>query len=73
MAAEFVEDTETIEISGSGDMFAGVRGNEYGDPFSRGLDEVKKMSGFSTNFKKKVARTDFSKFLRGDGSHDQGR
>ena len=44
MAAEFVEDTETIEISGSGDMFAGVRGNEYGDPFSRGLDEVKKMS-----------------------------
>jgi PBSX family phage portal protein len=68
MAAEFVEDTETIEISGSGDMFAGVRGNEYGDPFSRGLDDVKKMSGFSTNFKKKVARTDFSKFLRGDGS-----
>ena len=68
MAAEFIEDTETIEISGSGDMFAGVRGNEYGDPFSRGLDEVKKMSGFSTNFKKKVARTDFSKFLRGDGS-----
>ena len=40
MAAEFIEDTETIEISGSGDMFAGVRGNEYGDPFSRGLDEV---------------------------------
>jgi PBSX family phage portal protein len=33
----------------------------------RPLEKTKKLDGLSTAFKKRIARTDFSKFLRGDG------
>jgi PBSX family phage portal protein len=66
MAAEFIEDdVEVVEIKGSADVFGGITPDEHGDPFSKSLDEIKGLSGFSTNFRKKMARTDFSKVFRG--------
>ncbi len=67
MAAEFVEDNDIQEI----DIKLGTDFSEskesYSDPFMRPLEKTKKLDGLSTAFKKRIARTDFSKFLRGDG------
>ncbi len=68
MATEFEDEKDLIEISHAGDLPIGGQMDEYGDPFKRDFDSIKKMNGFSTNFKKKLARTDLNKFLRGNGS-----
>lgn len=74
MASNYEEDfnSEEINITASDDIFQGVKQEVHSDPFSVSLDQVKKLNGFSTNFKKKIARTDFSKIYRGvDSSSTQ--
>jgi PBSX family phage portal protein len=70
MAAEYLEDDESdvINIKASSDIFLGIEEKTYTDPFMSKPEDVKKLSGLSTNFRKKLARTDFTKVLQGQGS-----
>lgn len=74
MSAEFVEDSEdstTINISNTADWFSFKKEKEHFDPFAVGLDELKKVSGLGTSFKRKMNR-DLSKSFTGtDGAATQ--
>jgi PBSX family phage portal protein len=67
MGAEFVEDNDIQEIDIKIGTDFSKNEESYADPFARPLEKTKKLDGLSTAFKKRIARTDFSKFLRGDG------
>lgn len=67
MGAEFVEDNDIQEIDIKIGTDFSKNEESYSDPFARPLEKTKKLDGLSTAFKKRIARTDFSKFLRGDG------
>jgi PBSX family phage portal protein len=75
MTAQFIEDQDdnssTINISNNSDWFSFKKEKEHFDPFSIGLDDLKKVRGLGTNFKRKVNR-DFSKSFTGqDGAATQ--
>lgn len=75
MTVEFLEDgpedTRTIEISNTADWFSFKKEKEFNDPFAVGLDDLKKVRGLGTNFKRKINR-DFAKSFTGiDGSGTQ--
>ena len=65
---EFLEDEidngNTIDISNTSDWFHFQKSEEHEDPFKIGLDEIKKLRGLGTNFKRKINR-DFSKAFVG--------
>ena len=65
---EFLEDeidsVDTINISNTADWFHFQKAEEHDDPFKVGLDEIKKLRGLGTNFKRKINR-DFSKAFVG--------
>ena len=65
---EFLEDEidngNTIDISNTTDWFHFQKSEEHEDPFKIGLDEIKKLRGLGTNFKRKINR-DFSKAFVG--------
>jgi PBSX family phage portal protein len=75
MTAQFIEDGEdnssTINISNTADWFSFKKEKEHFDPFAIGIDDLKKVRGLGTNFKRKVNR-DFSKSFTGqDGAATQ--
>ena len=72
---EFIEDeidsVNTIDISNTTDWFSFKKSEEHEDPFNMGLEDIKKLRGLGTNFKRKINR-DFSKaFVGKDGSGTQ--
>ena len=71
---EFLEDEDssnTIDISNTSDWFHFQKAEESEDPFKIGLEEIKKLRGLGTNFKRKINR-DFSKaFVGKDGAGTQ--
>ena len=75
MTAQFIEDGEdnssTINISNTADWFSFKKEKEHFDPFAIGIDDLKKVRGLGTNFKRKINR-DFSKSFTGqDGAATQ--
>jgi PBSX family phage portal protein len=69
MRAEFVEDdysdnSNTIEISNTADWFSFKKEKEHDDPFSVGLEDVKKLRGLGPTFRRKLGR-EFSKAFTG--------
>jgi len=75
MTAQFIEDgddnSSTINISNTADWFSFKKEKEHFDPFAIGIDDLKKVRGLGTNFKRKVNR-DFSKSFTGqDGAATQ--
>jgi hypothetical protein len=71
MRAEFIDDDgdsldSTIDISNSADWFSFTKEKEHDDPFSMGLEEIKKLNGLGATFRRKVNR-DFSKSFVGTG------
>jgi PBSX family phage portal protein len=68
---EGVEDTYEVSVKNSSDLFSFKKEKEHVDPFAIGIDELKKIRGLGTNFKRKVNR-DFAKSFTGkDGSGTQ--
>jgi PBSX family phage portal protein len=72
---QFVEDNNEkqyeVGIKNSSDMFSFKKEVEHVDPFAVGLEELKKVRGLGSNFKRKVNR-DFAKAFTGqDGSGTQ--
>jgi PBSX family phage portal protein len=68
---EGVEDTYEVSVKNSSDLFSFKKEKEHVDPFAIGIDELKKVRGLGTNFKRKVNR-DFAKSFTGkDGSGTQ--
>ena len=67
---EFMEDeidnVSTIDISNTADWFHFEKAQESEDPFKIGVEEIKKLRGLGTNFKRKINR-DFSKAFVGTG------
>ena len=69
MRAEFIDDegadeTSTIDISNSADWFSFKKEKEHEDPFAMGLEDIKKLNGLGSTFRRKVNR-DFSKAFVG--------
>jgi PBSX family phage portal protein len=65
------EDTYEVSVKNSSDMFSFKKEKEHVDPFAIGIDELKKVRGLGTNFKRKANR-DFAKAFTGkDGSGTQ--
>ena len=65
------EDTYEVSVKNSSDMFSFKKEKEHVDPFAIGIDELKKVRGLGTNFKRKTNR-DFAKAFTGkDGSGTQ--
>ena len=65
------EDTYEVSVKNSSDLFSFKKEKEHIDPFGIGIDELKKVRGLGTNFKRKVNR-DFAKSFTGkDGSGTQ--
>ena len=72
---EFMEDeidsVNTIDISNTADWFHFEKAQESEDPFKIGIEDIKKLRGLGTNFKRKINR-DFSKaFVGTDGTATQ--
>jgi hypothetical protein len=67
-----IDNVNTIDISNTSDWFYFQKlDGPQDDPFKIGLDEIKKLRGLGTNFKRKVNR-DFSKaFVGTDGAKTQ--
>ena len=65
------EDTYEVSVKNSSDLFSFKKEKEHADPFGIGIDDLKKVRGLGTNFKRKVNR-DFAKSFTGkDGSGTQ--
>jgi PBSX family phage portal protein len=65
------EDTYEVSVKNSSDLFSFKKEKEHVDPFAVGIDELKKIRGLGTNFKRKVNR-DFAKSFTGkDGAATQ--
>ena len=65
------EDTYEVSVKNSSDLFSFKKEKEHIDPFGIGIDDLKKVRGLGTNFKRKVNR-DFAKSFTGkDGSGTQ--
>ena len=69
MRAEFIDDdgadeVSTIDISNSADWFSFKKEKEHDDPFAMGLEDIKKLNGLGSSFRRKVNR-DFSKAFVG--------
>jgi PBSX family phage portal protein len=65
------EDTYEVSVKNSSDLFSFKKEKEHVDPFAIGIDDLKKVRGLGTNFKRKVNR-DFTKSFTGkDGSGTQ--
>jgi len=65
------EDTYEVSVKNSSDLFSFKKEKEHVDPFGIGIDDLKKVRGLGTNFKRKVNR-DFAKSFTGkDGSGTQ--
>jgi len=75
MTAQFIEDSiedgQMIQISNSADLFSFKKEQEFNDPFAGGLDELKKIRGLGTNFKRKVNRDLSKAFVGTDGAATQ--
>ena len=58
MSAQFIEDSiedgQMIQISNAGDLFSFKKEKEFNDPFSIGIEDLKKVRGLGTNFKRKA-------------------
>lgn len=72
---QYVEDefetNSDISIRNSADLFSFKKEKEHVDPFAIGVEDLKKVRGLGTNFKRKVNR-DFAKSFTGkDGSGTQ--
>jgi len=68
---DFQDSTSEIAIRNSSDLFSFKKEKEHFDPFSIGLEDLKKVRGLGTNFKRKVNR-DFTKSFTGqDGAQTQ--
>ena len=65
------EEVSQVVIRNSSDIFSFKKEKEHVDPFAVGLDDLKKVRGLGTNFKRKINR-DFAKSFTGkDGSGTQ--
>jgi len=67
MTVEFVDDDSSdnvINISNTADWFSLPKDQVSNDPFAAGIDELKKVRGLGSSFKRKVSR-EFSKALTG--------
>jgi len=65
------DDTYEVSVKNSSDLFSFKKEKDHVDPFAVGLDDLKKVRGLGTNFKRKVNR-DFAKSFTGkDGSGTQ--
>jgi PBSX family phage portal protein len=65
------EDTYEVSVKNSSDLFSFKKEKEHVDPFGIGIDDLKKVRGLGTNFKRKINR-DFAKSFTGkDGSGTQ--
>ena len=59
-----INSVDTIDISNTADWFSFKKSEEHDDPFNLGLEDIKKLRGLGTNFKRKLNR-DFSKAFVG--------
>ena len=65
------EDTYEVSVRNGSDLFSFKKEKEHLDPFAIGVDDLKKVRGLGTNFKRKVNR-DFAKSFTGkDGAGTQ--
>ena len=67
MSLEFVDDDSSdnvINISNTADWFSLAKDQVSNDPFAAGIDELKKVRGLGSSFKRKVSR-EFSKAFTG--------
>lgn len=65
------DDTYEVSVKNSSDLFSFKKEKEHVDPFGIGIDDLKKVRGLGTNFKRKANR-DFAKAFTGkDGSGTQ--
>jgi len=65
------EDSYEVSVKNSSDLFSFKKEKEHVDPFAIGIEELKKVRGLGTNFKRKVNR-DFAKSFTGkDGAATQ--
>jgi PBSX family phage portal protein len=65
------DDIYEVSVKNSSDMFSFKKEKEHVDPFDVGIQDLKKVRGLGTNFKRKVNR-DFAKSFTGkDGSGTQ--
>jgi PBSX family phage portal protein len=67
MSVEFVDDDSSdnvINISNTADWFSLPKDQVSNDPFAAGIDELKKVRGLGSSFKRKVSR-EFSKAFTG--------
>lgn len=72
---QYIEDqfetNSEVSIRNSADLFSFKKEKEHVDPFAIGIDDLKKVRGLGTNFKRKANR-DFAKSFTGkDGSGTQ--
>ena len=51
------EDTYEVSVKNSSDLFSFKKEKEHTDPFGIGIDDLKKVRGLGTNFKRKVVYT----------------
>ena len=67
MSVEFIDDESSeniIDISNTADWFSLKKDQVSNDPFAAGIDELKKVRGLGSSFKRKVSR-EFSKSFTG--------
>lgn len=61
---EEIEINDEVAIRNSSDLFSFKKEQEHDDPFSIGLDDVRKLNGLGASFRRKVGR-EFSKAFTG--------
>jgi len=67
MSVEFIDDESSeniINISNTADWFSLKKNETSNDPFAVGVDELKKVRGLGSSFKRKISR-EFSKSFTG--------
>jgi PBSX family phage portal protein len=67
MSVEFIDDDSSeniIDISNTADWFSLKKDQTTNDPFAAGIDELKKVRGLGSSFKRKISR-EFSKAFTG--------
>ena len=65
------DDIYEVSVKNSSDLFSFKKEKEHVDPFAIGIEDLKKVRGLGTNFKRKINR-DFAKSFTGkDGSGTQ--
>ena len=65
------DDIYEVSVKNSSDLFSFKKEKEHVDPFAIGMEDLKKVRGLGTNFKRKINR-DFAKSFTGkDGSGTQ--